>query len=45
MSAHPPHAFNVFEVERITDQELRENFSGTISDVVEMYQLRKSEKA
>ncbi|MFT7393130.1 MAG: hypothetical protein ACI83Y_000794, partial [Candidatus Azotimanducaceae bacterium] len=31
--------------ERVTDQELREDFSGTISGIVEMYQLRKSEKA
>ena len=34
-----------WQVERVTDQELREDFSGTISGIVEMYQLRKSEKA
>lgn len=32
-------------VERVTDQELRENFSGTIAAVAEMYRLRKTEKA
>jgi very-short-patch-repair endonuclease len=34
-----------WQVERVTDQELHDDFSGTISGVVEMYQLRKSEKA
>jgi very-short-patch-repair endonuclease len=34
-----------WQVERITDQEVREDLTGTIAGVVEMYLLRKSQKA
>ena len=29
-----------WQIERVTDAELRDDFSGTIADIVEMYQLR-----
>lgn len=34
-----------WQVERVTDQELRENFAGTIREVVELYHLRAQELA